>query len=68
MFINALSVPHLREMMERSIGPMQKLVERLAAEPDQLRSFRDEFEALAAPCFRDNQLHQSYLLTRAQAR
>lgn len=67
MFINALSLPHLREMMERAIGPMQKLVERLAAEPDKLRGFRDEFEALAAPYFRGNQLHQSYLLTRAIA-
>lgn len=67
MTISALSLPHLREFMERSIGPMQKLVERLADDPDKLQAIREEFELLAAPYYRDNQLQQSYLLTRAQA-
>ncbi len=67
MTISALSLPHFREFMERSDRPMQKLVERLAGEPEKLNMIRDEFEALAAPYFRDNQMHQSYLLTRARA-
>ncbi len=66
MTISALSLPHFREFMERSVGPIQKLVERLAGEPDKLQMIRDEFEAMAAPYYRDNQMHQSYLLTRAR--
>jgi hypothetical protein len=53
--------------MERSVGPMQKLVESLAADPQTLERFRAEFDALAAPYHFDNQMHQDYLLTRAQA-
>ena len=30
-------------------------------------TFRAEFDALAAPYHFDNQMHQDYLLTRAQA-
>lgn len=67
LHITALSLPHFRQFMEHSIGPVQKLVERLAGEADKLQQFRDEFEALAAPYYRDNQVHQSYLLTRARA-
>ncbi|OYW17557.1 MAG: hypothetical protein B7Z52_06595 [Burkholderiales bacterium 12-64-5] len=44
-----------------------KLVESLAADPDKLAAVRTEFEALAAPYFADNVMHQSYLLTRARA-
>ncbi|MEO8298617.1 MAG: class I SAM-dependent methyltransferase [Burkholderiales bacterium] len=67
MRFSALSVPHFRLFMERSIGPMQKLVESLANEPEKLQRLRDEFEALAAPYHSDNVVHQDYLLTRAQA-
>lgn len=37
------------------------------AEPPKLKSFRAEFEALAAPYHFDNVMHQDYFLTRAQA-
>jgi hypothetical protein len=47
---------------------MQKLVEGLANDPDRLKAVRAEFESLAAPYYVDNVVHQSYLLTRAQAR
>lgn len=67
MTIPTLSIAHLRLFMERSVGPMQKLVESLAADPEKLAAVRTEFEALAAPYFADNVMHQSYLLTRAQA-
>jgi SAM-dependent methyltransferase len=68
MIFPALSLGHFRGFMEKSVGPMQKLVERLAGEPDRLMAVRAEFEALAAPYFSDNVVRQSYLLTRAQAR
>ena len=46
---------------------MQKLVESLAASPQELERFRAEFDALAAPYHFDNEMHQDYLLTRAHA-
>ena len=67
MRFSALSVPHYRLFMERSVGPMQKLVESMAADPQKLEQFRAEFDALAAPYHVDNVVHQDYLLTRADA-
>ncbi len=68
MAFPALSVPHYRMFIERSVGPMQQLVERFAGEPQTLTALRAEFDALVAPYYVDNVVHQSYLLTRAQAR
>jgi SAM-dependent methyltransferase len=68
MGVPALSLAHLRGFMERSVGPLQKLVERLATEPAKLAAVRAGFEALAAPYYIDNIVRQSYLLTRAYAR
>lgn len=68
MRVAALSLAHFRTFMERSVGPIQKLVERLAGEPERLAAVRAEFESLAAPYFVDNQVQQDYLLTRARAR
>ena len=68
MLVPALSLGHFRQFMERSVGPMQKLVENLAGAPDSLQAIRGEFEALAAPYYSGNVVHQNYLLTRARAR
>lgn len=68
MAFPALSLPHYRLFMERSVGPMQKLVERLAGEPEKLAAVRAEFDTLVAPYYADNLVTQGYLLTRAQAR
>jgi len=67
MAFPALSQAHYRLAMERSVGPMQKLVERLAADPEKLADIRREFEAMVAPYYFDNIVHQDYLLTRAYA-
>jgi SAM-dependent methyltransferase len=64
----ALSLSHFREFMERSVGPIQKLVETSAREPERLAALRAEFEALAAPYYYGNMIRQDYLLTRAKAR
>ncbi|WP_213953538.1 methyltransferase domain-containing protein [Variovorax sp. dw_954] len=64
----ALSPQHYRVSMERGVGPVQKLMDGLAADPAKLASLRAEFDALITPCFRDNLVHEEYLLTRAQAR
>lgn len=68
MHFPALSLQHFRHFMEHSIGPMQKLVESLAGDPPRLAAIRAEFEALAAPYYVDNVVHQSYLMTRARAK
>jgi SAM-dependent methyltransferase len=68
MAFPALSVGHYRRFIEASIGPMRKVVEALADAPDRLAAVRADFEALATPYYVDNQVQQSYLLTRARAR
>ncbi len=67
MHFPALSIAHFRMFMERSVGPMQKVVESAAGDPQRLAAIRAEFDALAAPYFFDNLVHQDYLLTRARA-
>jgi SAM-dependent methyltransferase len=67
MAFPALSLAHYRLFMERSVGPIQKLVEAHADQPDKLAQLRDEFDALIKPYFTDNIVRQDYLLTRAQA-
>lgn len=64
----ALSPAHMRMFTERNAGPVAKLVEALAAEPQRLAMFRSEFETLVAEYFRDNIVFQDYLMSRARRR
>ena len=68
MKVPALSLPHLWDYMSASIGPLQKIVERLNDQPEQLSAVRQEMLELAEPYFSDNIMHQDYLLTRARVR
>ncbi len=68
MTFPALSLDHYRLFMEQSIGPMQKLVEGLASDPQKLASIRAEFDTLARPYYAENIVRQDYILTRATAR
>jgi hypothetical protein len=62
----ALSVPHARELFERTAGPMIKLVESLgSSDPSKLAEFRREFEEVIAEYYEDNAIRQNYLMTRA---
>jgi SAM-dependent methyltransferase len=66
MRVPALSLPHFRAHMERTAGPLVKLVETLSAnDPAKLAAFRREYDALAAEYFDDNTIKQEYLMTRA---
>ncbi len=66
MLFPALSIGHYRGMIERTAGPMLKLVEMLSgSDPERLAKFRREYDALAAEYFADNIVRQDYLLTRA---
>ena len=66
MSFPALSIPHYRSFIERTAGPMLKLVEMLSgSDPEQLAKFRLEYDSLTAEYFADNIVRQDYLLTRA---
>ncbi len=66
MEVPVLSLPHHRTRVERTVGPLVKLVEMLSAsDPGQLAQLRSEFEALTSEYVDENVLRQDYLLTRA---
>ena len=66
MLFPALSVRHQRETIEKTAGPILKLVDMLtASDPAKLETFRREHDALSAQYFDDNCVHQGYLMTRA---
>lgn len=66
MLFPALSVQNYRDHIERTAGPMLKLVEMLSgSDPNRLAEFRREYDALVAPYFGDNIVRQDYLMTRA---
>jgi SAM-dependent methyltransferase len=65
----ALSLEHYRAHIERTAGPMLKLVAMLSeSDPPKLAKFRREYDAMIAPYFQDNIVRQDYLLTRASKR
>lgn len=62
----ALSPQHYRALIERTAGPILKLVESLgASDPARLAEFRREYDALVRQYFEHNIIRQDYLLTRA---
>ena len=67
ILVPALSPQHFRAAIERSAGPIIKMVETLAAtNPDRLEEYRKEFDAIVAEYMQDNVVRQSYLMTRAR--
>lgn len=66
MTVPALSPQHFRAHTEKTAGPVIKLVEMLEkSDPEKLAAFRREYDAMAAPYFEPNSMHQGYLATRA---
>jgi SAM-dependent methyltransferase len=66
LLVPALSPQHYRANLERAVGPIVKMIESLSAsDPDRLRNFRQEFDAIVTQYFQDNVVRQDYLLTRA---
>src|SRR5438445_9372861 len=62
----ALSLPSYRAVIERTAGPMLKLVEMLSAsDPARLTQFRQAYDAVLAPDCENNVLIKACLLTRA---
>ena len=66
MLSPALSPRHFRETIERTAGPVIKMVQNLAKEdPQKLQDFRQEFDSIVEEYLSDNVVKQEYLLTRA---
>lgn len=68
MIFPALSPAHYRATLERTVGPLAKLVELLASDAPRLAALRRELDELTAEHFVDNVVRQDYLLTRATKR
>ena len=67
MLVPSLSPQHNRLMMERTAGPVIKLVESLAAaDPAKLAEFRREYEGILSEYLSENIVRQDYLMTRAR--
>ena len=67
ILVPALSPQHFRLIIERSAGPIIKMVQTLAAsQPERLEAYRTEFDAIVSQYMRDNLIRQDYLLTRAR--
>lgn len=65
MRVPALSPEHYRLLMEQTAGPVIKVVQTLEHEPARLAAFRSELDQIVERHFRDNEVRQSYLMTRA---
>lgn len=66
MLSPGLSPQHYRGHIERSAGPLVRMVENLAATaPDKLQEFRREFDAIVEKYHHANVVRQGYLMTRA---
>ncbi|HKV77991.1 MAG TPA: class I SAM-dependent methyltransferase [Candidatus Sulfotelmatobacter sp.] len=67
ILVPALTPQHFRMVIERSAGPIIKMIEALStSDPARLESYRAEFDAIVSQYMRDNLIRQGYLLTRAR--
>jgi SAM-dependent methyltransferase len=65
MFTQVLSPQHGRLYLEKTIGPLSRLVAALESDPPKLTAFRRDLDELTALYFEDNALRQDFLMTRA---
>jgi len=69
LMIPVLSPQHFRANVERSAGPIIKMVQALSqTQPGRLQAFRREFESVVSEYLENNQVRQDYLVTRARKR
>ncbi len=65
MYFPALSLGHYKQSVEKTLGPVLKLVQDCKEDPERLQQFRTELEMLALQYFKDNHIQQHYLMSRA---
>jgi ubiquinone/menaquinone biosynthesis C-methylase UbiE len=65
---SALSPWHFQRLMETTVGPIMKLTQQYKDEPEKLRGFRAELEALITEYFdaSSNVMRQQFLMTKAR--
>jgi SAM-dependent methyltransferase len=68
IYTPGLSLEHLIRGFERTSGLLVKVVESLKDDPARLKELRSALREVMRPYYRDNQLHQSFLMTRATKR
>jgi SAM-dependent methyltransferase len=68
VMVPSLSPQHTRVMQEETLGLLRNILAAHQGQPEKLAEIRTAFEALIAENFEDNQLRQSFLMTRATKR
>lgn len=62
---STLSPQHSRTMQEETLGLLKNILAANQGQPEKIAEVRAAYEALIAENFEDNQLRQSFLMTRA---
>jgi len=68
MVAPSLSPRHSLHMLETTLGPLVKLVAALESDPAHLARLRAELLGLIEEIFRENAMHQQFLMARATKR
>jgi SAM-dependent methyltransferase len=68
MVVPALSPEHVRRVMETTIGPLMRLMDGLRSAPEKLETLRSQVLAIGRDYWRENRMHQAYLMARAKKR
>ena len=61
-----LSIQHVRSVFETTAGPLKKMVQAFASDPEKLTNLRNEIDDAIFNYFEDNFLRMDYLMTRAK--
>lgn len=65
VFFPALSLVHYRESIEKTLGPVIRLIQSAGIHSEKLIRFRSEVEELAFQYYSENSIRQDFLMTRA---
>ena len=65
MTMPMLSPQHGRAFMEKTVGPLTRLVSSLEADPPKLTALRRDLDELLGSYFHDNVMRQDFLMSRA---
>ena len=61
-----LSVAHIRANFEKGAGPLKRMVEAFAEEPEKLSSLRNEIDEAISEYFEDNLLRMDFLMAKGK--
>jgi SAM-dependent methyltransferase len=66
IYFPTLSPRHYQKFFETNGSNVMKAADALKDQPEKLKAFKKEFEALITEYFKGNQVHQQFLMTRAR--